>query len=71
MIVDISHVTPECAIQVLQLTRAPVMFSHSNAKTVFDCPRNVPDHVLDLVPKNGGIVMVNFVCGDATLFPPI
>ncbi|KAJ4421972.1 hypothetical protein N0V82_003368 [Gnomoniopsis sp. IMI 355080] len=42
-------------------TRAPVMFSHSNAKSVFDCPRNVPDDILDLVPANGGIVMVTFV----------
>jgi len=37
------------------------MFSHSNAQAVFDCPRNVPDYILDQVPSNGGIVMVNFV----------
>jgi membrane dipeptidase len=61
MIVDLSHVTPDCAVQALELTRAPVMFSHSNAQAVFDCPRNIPDHILDLVPKNGGVVMINFV----------
>lgn len=37
------------------------MFSHSNAKSVFDCPRNIPDDILDMVPANGGIVMVIFV----------
>lgn len=37
------------------------MFSHSNVQAVFDCPRNVPDDVLDLVPANNGIVMVTFV----------
>ncbi|OBS26269.1 hypothetical protein FPOA_00209 [Fusarium poae] len=61
MIVDISHVSEDCAEQVLALSRAPIMFSHSNAKGVFDCPRNVPDHILDTVPSNGGIVMVTFV----------
>ncbi|CAG1981564.1 unnamed protein product [Fusarium graminearum] len=61
MIVDISHVSEDCAEQVLALSRAPIMFSHSNAKGVFYCPRNVPDHILDKVPSNGGIVMVTFV----------
>ncbi|KAF4332171.1 membrane dipeptidase [Fusarium beomiforme] len=61
MIVDISHVSEDCAEQVLDLSRAPIMFSHSNVKGVFDCPRNVPDRILDKVPANGGIVMVTFV----------
>ncbi|KAF7192472.1 putative dipeptidase [Pseudocercospora fuligena] len=61
MIIDCSHVSPDCARQVLELTKAPVMFSHSNAKSVFDCARNVPDKVLDMVPRNGGVVMVTFV----------
>ncbi|RBR25399.1 uncharacterized protein FIESC28_01836 [Fusarium coffeatum] len=61
MIVDISHVSEDCASQVLSLSRAPIMFSHSNAKGVFDCVRNVPDDILDKVPSNGGIVMVTFV----------
>jgi membrane dipeptidase len=61
MMVDLSHVSPEAAEQGLKCTDAPVMFSHSNARGVFDCPRNVPDSVLDLVPANNGIVMVTFV----------
>ena len=48
MIVDCSHVSPEYARQVLELTRAPVMFSHSNAQAVYDCARNVPDDVLEI-----------------------
>lgn len=61
MIVDLSHVSPDCARQVLALTKSPVMFSHSNATSVFSTPRNVPDDILDLIPSNGGIVMVTFV----------
>jgi len=61
MMVDLSHVSPEAAEQALKCTTAPVMFSHSNARGIFDCPRNVPDSVLDLVPANNGIVMVTFV----------
>ncbi|PLB52088.1 membrane dipeptidase [Aspergillus steynii IBT 23096] len=61
MIIDCSHVSEPCARQVLSLTRAPVMFSHSNAKSVFNCPRNIPDDILDLIRTNGGIIMVTFV----------
>ncbi|KAF5007948.1 hypothetical protein FDECE_5760 [Fusarium decemcellulare] len=61
MIIDISHVSEDCAKQVLERTRAPIMFSHSNVKSVFDCPRNVPDEVLDMIPRNKGIIMVTFV----------
>ncbi|CAO2654933.1 Nn.00g116660.m01.CDS01 [Neocucurbitaria sp. VM-36] len=61
MIVDASHVSEDCARQVLELSRSPIMFSHSNVKGVFDCPRNVPDDILDSIPKNGGVICVTFV----------
>jgi membrane dipeptidase len=67
MIIDISHVSEDCAQQVLDITRAPVMFSHSNVRAKFDCARNVPDAVIDRVPANGGIIMVTFVPEHLTL----
>ena len=60
MIVDLSHVSPLCMTKALKATQAPVIFSHSSARAVAEHPRNVPDDVLLLTKKNGGVVMVNF-----------
>ena len=61
MMVDLAHVSPDVMRQVLDISKAPVVFSHSNARALADHPRNVPDDVLDRIPANGGIVMATFV----------
>ncbi|MCP3675735.1 MAG: membrane dipeptidase [Gammaproteobacteria bacterium] len=61
MIVDLSHVSTSTMNDVLDVTKAPVMFSHSSARSLTNHSRNVPDKVLKRVTKNGGIVMVTFV----------
>lgn len=66
MMVDISHVTAEAMRAVLDVATAPVIFSHSSARSLADHPRNVPDDVLERVAVNGGIVMVNFFSGFLT-----
>ncbi len=63
MLVDLSHVSPETMKDALRISRAPIIFSHSSARAIADHPRNVPDDVLALTAKNGGVVMVNFYSG--------
>ena len=63
MMVDLSHVSPETMKAAIATSRAPVMFSHSSARAINHHPRNVPDDVLPLVAKNGGVIMVNFYSG--------
>jgi membrane dipeptidase len=46
MLVDISHVAPDTMSDVLDITRAPVIFSHSNARALSSTVRNVRDDVL-------------------------
>jgi membrane dipeptidase len=60
MMVDLSHVSAETMQAALDVSKAPVIFSHSSARALCDNPRNVPDDILKQVPQNGGIVMVTF-----------
>jgi membrane dipeptidase len=63
MLVDLSHVSPETMRDAIQASKAPVIFSHSDARTLADHPRNVPDDILKKLAANGGVVMVNFYLG--------
>jgi membrane dipeptidase len=61
MLVDLSHVSHQTMVDAIQISSAPVIFSHSSAAGVTDHPRNVPDDVLQMVRENNGLVMVTFV----------
>lgn len=60
MIVDLSHVSSATMRDTLEVSEAPVIFSHSSAYDLCNSSRNVPNDILESVAKNGGLVMVNF-----------
>jgi membrane dipeptidase len=60
MLVDLSHVADDTMRDVLDISTAPVFFTHSSARKFSDHRRNVPDEILKRIAQNGGVVMVNF-----------
>jgi len=61
MLIDLSHVSVNVMHQAIDLSEAPVIFSHSSCRALCDTPRNVPDEILHKLKPNGGVVMVTFV----------
>lgn len=61
MLLDLSHVSVGTMSDALDVSEAPVIFSHSSAWALTHHARNVPDSILTRLPRNGGVVMVTFV----------
>jgi membrane dipeptidase len=60
MLVDVSHVSDETMSDALDVSKAPIVATHSSARALSDVPRNIPDDLLRRIAKNGGVVQVNF-----------
>ena len=54
-----SHTGYQTAMQILELSTRPTIFSHSNPRAVHDHPRNIPDNLIDACAQTGGVVCVN------------
>jgi len=63
MMVDVSHVSDKTFADVLEVTSAPIIASHSSARALTDAARNLTDDMLRAVAANNGVVMVNFYSG--------
>jgi membrane dipeptidase len=69
MMVDISHVSDRTFYRTLNISRAPVIASHSSARALCDAPRNMTDDMLRAIANyggpnsKGGVVQVNFYSG--------
>jgi membrane dipeptidase len=60
MMVDVSHVSDGTFWDVLAVTKAPIIASHSSSRALVDVPRNLSDDMLRAVARNGGVVNVAF-----------
>jgi membrane dipeptidase len=60
MLVDVSHVSDKTMTDALDVSKAPIIASHSSARALSNVPRNIPDDLLRRIAKNGGVVQVNF-----------
>ncbi len=60
MLVDVAHVSDKTMSDVLDISTAPIIASHSSARVFSDHPRNIPDDLLRRIGQKGGVVMVNF-----------
>jgi len=62
MMVDISHVADSTFYQALELSRAPVIASHSSSRALTNAPRNMTDDMLRALAKKNGVAQANFYC---------
>jgi membrane dipeptidase len=60
MMIDVSHVSDKTMSDALDISKAPIIASHSSARALSNVPRNIPDDLLKRIAKNGGVVQVNF-----------
>jgi membrane dipeptidase len=60
MMVDVSHVSDKTMSDALDISKAPIIASHSSARALSNVPRNIPDDLLKKIAAKGGVVQVNF-----------
>ena len=63
MIVDVSHISDEAFWDIMNITAAPVIASHSNSRTVWNVSRNLTDEMFAAICLSGGVVGINLYAG--------
>src|SRR5262249_27858168 len=63
MMVDISHVADDTFLDACEVSRAPILASHSSCRALADAGRNMTDEMIVALAKTGGVVQINFNCG--------
>lgn len=56
MMIDLSHPSKEANMEMMRLSKAPVIASHSSARAVYDHSRNMDDEQLMMLKENGGVI---------------
>ncbi len=63
MLIDISHLSDAGFWDLIEVAKGPVMASHSNARAVYDHPRNMTDDMIQTMADRGGVMGMNFAPG--------
>ncbi|HEX8541124.1 MAG TPA: pyoverdine-tailoring dipeptidase-like protein PvdM [Pseudomonas sp.] len=58
VIIDVSHMSDQALVQVSQLSRTPMVASHSVPRAMVDIPRNLSDKDMQLIKNSGGVVQI-------------
>ncbi|MCK7461045.1 MAG: dipeptidase [Sphingobacterium sp.] len=58
MMIDVSHISDKAFYDVLKLTKAPVIASHSSCRALCGSPRNLDDDMLLALKENGGVIQI-------------
>jgi membrane dipeptidase len=70
MIVDVSHISDEAFNDVIEISKAPVIASHSCARALCESPRNLTDTMLKKLKENGGVIQICFLTDYVKKMPP-
>ncbi|WP_350286287.1 dipeptidase [uncultured Croceitalea sp.] len=70
IMVDVSHGNDSVFYDAIKISKAPIIASHSNARTVTDHKRNMTDEMLKLMAENGGVVQLTMLADYLRTAPP-
>jgi membrane dipeptidase len=63
VIVDISHVSDKTFYDALEVSKAPLIASHSSCRALCDAPRNMTDQIIRDLAAKGGVIQINYHVG--------
>ena len=63
MLIDVSHISDEAFWDIMEITTAPVIASHSNSRAVHNVSRNLTDDMFQAICKTGGVAGINLFAG--------
>lgn len=70
IMVDVSHISKDAALDAMRVSRAPVIASHSSTRAVADHPRNMDDETLLALRDNGGVMQTVAFANYVKVQPP-
>lgn len=71
MLVDVSHISDEGFWDIMEITQAPILATHSNSRSICDVSRNLTDEMFTAICKTGGVAGINMYSAFVGLEPTL